>query len=90
MVWWNPVLPVPDIVGVQELQRLQKLPHDDNHLLCAHLAPAGKCYVPSTSGDKTGFSAEVHGLFVIMLCAHTKPGGSRPLSQQRRLSDLMV
>jgi hypothetical protein len=29
---------VPDIVAVQELERLKQLPHHDRHLLCTHLA----------------------------------------------------
>ena len=75
---WNLALPVPDIVGVQELQRLQKLPHDDNHLLRAHLAPAGGNVI-SVFGGENGFSAEVHGLFLsvcIVSGVHTKSGGS--------------
>ena len=36
---WEQLLPVPDIVQVQELQRLKKLPHDDADFICAHLTP---------------------------------------------------
>jgi hypothetical protein len=32
--------PVPYIVGMQELESMQQLPHDNTDLLCSHLSPA--------------------------------------------------
>lgn len=38
------VIPVPDVVGVQELEGMEELPHDKGHFFRWHLAPVNQCH----------------------------------------------
>jgi hypothetical protein len=49
--------PVPDVVVVQELERLKQLPHHDRHLLCAHLSSVTRADTASQNLVLLSFSA---------------------------------